>query len=268
MTNLLELRFKTLGAAPKGEISGRQQFQSALTIMPKLLLLLRPAIAIVLAFAVSAAALSARAADTGSPAKSKADKADSGIQPAKSTDADPHHKTGQTVKILGLTIANPTQELSLKHGHSADAVCPIITQVQDSSFFPKGMEPSAGCSIWIIAHPASGSGLNPDTAPNFRPQTAQAVAAAIIACAIPPAEYALLLEAKKKMAREHFMKQKDAPDLQSRLKQIDATTLSAAQATKHSFRLVYNYPGQKGTLTAELHLTKAELDEIRQLAGN
>jgi hypothetical protein len=235
--------------------------------MPKHLLLLRPAIAIVLALALPAAALSAKAADTGSPAKSKGDKAASGIQPAKSTDADPHHKTGQTVKILGLTIVNPTQELSLKHGHSADAVCPIITQVQDPSFFPKDMAPSAGCSIWIIEHPGSGSGMNPDTTPSFRPQTAQAVAAAIIACAIPPAEYALFLEARKKMAREHFMKKKDEPDLQARLKEIDAATLSAAQASKHSFRLVYNYPGQNGTMTTEIYLTKAELDEIRQLAG-
>lgn len=223
---------------------------------------LRPS-ALALTLVLFITALSAGGADSGSPDKAKLEQAAPEKRPAGSTT----QKNEPLVKILGLTLANPTPELMHKHGHSAEFPGPIITQIQDSAIFLKGTAPSAGCSIWIVEHPAKGFGLDQAAVPSFRPQTAKEFAAAIIACAIPPAEYAPLLEAKKKAAREQIIKQKEDPALQSRLAEIAAVTLSAAQAGKYTCRLVYNYSDQKGTMTTEIYLTKAELDEIRLLTG-
>ncbi len=273
----LELRFKTQGAVPERDFHPPTTSLLSSLIQRSIPCLLRPSkpmpnhwqrpSALTLTLVLFITALSAGAAESGSPDKAKLEQAAPEKRPAGSEAGSTAKKNEPLVKILGLTLADPTPELMHKHGHSAEFPGPIITQIQDSAFFLKGTAPSAGCSIWIIEHPAKGFGLDQAVVPSFRPQTAKEFAAAIIACAIPPAEYASLLEAKKKTAREQIIQQKDDPALQSRLAEIAAVTLSAAQAGKYTCRLVYNYPDQKGTMTTEIYLTKAELDEIRPLAG-
>lgn len=220
----------------------------------------------VVSFAIFTVALAAGAADSVSPAKSNSELPAAELRPTRKEPVTKIGKTGAVVKTLGLTLTDPTKELKSRYGLSPAFGGPIITQVQDTSFFPKGMAPSTGCSIWIVEHPAKGFGLKLDDLPSFRPQTTQEFADAIIVCVIPPAEYVTLFELKKKTAREQAAKQKDDPALQSRLHEIADIRLTAEQIGKYTCRLIYNYPDQKGTMTTEVYLTTAELDEIRQLS--
>jgi len=127
------------------------------------------------------------------------------------------------------------------------------------------MAPSAGCSFWIVEHPSRGLGLESDTSPSFRPKTAQEFADAVIACTIAPKDYAALFELRKKMALEQEAKLKDDPAVRSRLKEIAGAKLTPAETGKYVCRLVFNYPDQKGTMTTQIYLSKAELDDIRKL---
>lgn len=209
--------------------------------------------------------LSASAAESGPSDKTKLEQAAHEKRPADSEAGSTAKKIEPPVKILGLTLANPTPELMHKHGHSTDFPGPIITQVQTPSFFPEGMAPSAGCSFWIVEHPSRGMGLEGDTSPSFRPKTAQEFAAAVIACTIAPADYAALFESRKKMFLEQGAKLKDDPAVRSRLKEIAGARITPAETGKYVCRLVFNYPNQKGTMTTQIYLSKADLDDIRKL---
>jgi hypothetical protein len=92
--------------------------------------------------------------------------------------------------------------------------------------------------------------------------------AAIVACTVTPKEYQEIYDHTKKAAREYAEKMKDRPAERQRALEIADMKLADEEIGKYICRVVYNYPERKGTMTTQIYMTKADLDQLRELLKN
>jgi hypothetical protein len=175
---------------------------------------------------------------------------------------------GSGVHWFGMTLVDPTKELLNEYGLSADHPGPIMVKVQPSSSFPNGTAPTAGCAFWIVEHPAKGFFFNEDKSPSHFPTTVRALAEAILSCTATPDEYQNIYSQTAQKAREHAETLKDNPAERERMLKIADYKMPEEDVGKYICRVVYNYPGPKGTMTTYLRMTKADLDQIREFLKN
>jgi hypothetical protein len=173
-------------------------------------------------------------------------------------------QTGDAVNSLGMTLVDPTEELMKVYGLPTNSPGPIMVQVRDQSFFPNGYAPTAGCAFWIVEPPAKGFLFNKEKYPSYYPKTVRELAEAILSCTATPEEYQKICSQTAQAAREYAETLTNNPAERERwLKNADRKML-ADDVGKYICRVVYNYPGQRGTMTTYIRMTKADLDQIRE----
>jgi len=177
-------------------------------------------------------------------------------------------QAGQGVNWLGMKLVDPTEELMKEYGLMEKYRGPIIVKVEDNSFFPPNMVPTAGCAFWIVEHPVRGFMLNQENkekAPSFRPRSVRELAEALLACTVTPEEYEEIYNKTVQQAREHAEALKDKPVERERWLKIAESKVPESEVGKYICRVVYNYPETKrrGTMTTYLRMTKADLDGLR-----
>jgi hypothetical protein len=173
--------------------------------------------------------------------------------------------TGQGVQFLGMTLADFTPELASQYGLPADRPQAVIVRVQDGSYFLRRTVPTAGCSFWIVEHPANGFLLHGEKSPSQRPKSVRELVAAIVSCTVSPEEYLAIKEQQKSAALSRAEALKDKPVEQERFLKIANAELPNELIGKYVCRIVYNYPNQRGTMTTEILMDKADLDRLREL---
>ena len=177
-------------------------------------------------------------------------------------------QVGQGVNWLGMTLVDPTKELMNEYGLSTNYPGPIMVKAQPSSCFPNGTAPTAGCAFWIVEHPAKAFFFNEDNSPSNFPKTVRQLAEAISSCTVTPEEFQNIYNHTAQKAREHAETLKDNPAERERMLKIAGCKMPEEDVGKYICRVVYNYPGEKGTMTTYLRMTKADLDQIREFLKN
>ncbi len=173
---------------------------------------------------------------------------------------------GSEVKFLGLTLVDPTVKLMKQYGLPKDSRLPLIIEVNDPSFFPEGMKPSKGCAFWIVENPANGFLFLNEKTPDYRPKNIKELAEAIVACTVSPEEYQKIYDRMAVAARASVSNFKDNPKEQERILKIAESKVPAEEVGKYICRVVYNYPNNAGTMTTWIRMTRADLDQVRELA--
>ena len=176
-------------------------------------------------------------------------------------------QVGQGVNWLGMTLVDPTEELMKEYGLSAEYPGPIMVKVQDGSFFPADMAPTAGCAFWIVEHPVKGFLLNKENkekAPSFGPRNVRELAESLLLCTVTPEEYQEIWNQTNQAAREYAETLKDKPAERERWLKIAESKIAEEDVGKYICRVVYNYPEKRGTMTTYLRMTKADLDKLRE----
>jgi hypothetical protein len=168
------------------------------------------------------------------------------------------------VKMLGMTLVDPTPQ-DVKQ-YQLDSALPMIVQVEDPAFFPRGTAPTKGCAFWIVEPPANGFLFNQQNNAGRRfPKTVRELVEAILACTATPAEYHKLFERTVQAARQHAETLKEQPDERERWVRIANSKIPPEEAGKYICRVVYNYPGQRGTMTTSIIMAKDDLHKLRAL---
>lgn len=198
------------------------------------------------------------------PAKLKTEKPVLQKPPAETNTQIDKIQMDQGVNWLGLTLVNPTAALMKQHGLPAHSPGPIMVEVHDRSFFPDGMAPTAGCAFWIVEHPAKGFFFNKEKSRSHYPKTLRELAEALLACTVTPEEYQKIFDQTSQAARERAERLKEQPAARERMLKVAESRVPKADVGKYICRVVYNYPGQTGTMTTYLRMTKADLDRLRE----
>jgi hypothetical protein len=173
-------------------------------------------------------------------------------------------QTGDGMNWLGMTLVDPTEELMKMYGMTPQYTGPIMVQVRDQSFFPNGCAPTAGCAFWIVENPAKAFFFNKEKSPSYYPKTVRELAEAILSCTVTPEEYQKIYSQTAQAAREEAETLKDNPVERERMLKIADIQVPDDDVGKYICRVVYNYPGTNGTMTAYIRMTKADLNQIRE----
>jgi len=168
------------------------------------------------------------------------------------------------VKLLGMLLVDPTPQ-EMKQ-YQLESPLPLVVQVEDPAFFSKATAPNEGCAFWIVEPPANGFLFNHENNAGRRcPTTVRQLVQAIVACTATPAEYQKLCERAAQAARECAETLKDKPEEQERWLKIANLKIPPEAVGKYICRVVYNYPGQRGTMTTDIRMAKDDLEHLRAL---
>jgi len=219
-------------------------------------------VAMAIFFSATAASLPGEA---GTPAQPEAEKA-AYAKSSPGTNLDMAGiVTKRGVTCLGMTLVDPTAELMRQFGLSDQYAAPIIVQVQDPSYFRKGMAPSAGCAFWIIEHPAPGFPVNKQGTPHYTPKDIHQLIQAILSATVTPEEYREIVEQTREVLRERAETLKDKPAERQRLLKEADRPMRSDEVGKYICRVVYHYPHGKGTMTTYIHMSSGDLHSLREL---
>ena len=177
-------------------------------------------------------------------------------------------ETGHTVDWFGMTLVEPTAELMTQYGLPTNSPGPIMLQVRDGSFFPNGYAPTAGCAFWIVEPPANGFLFNKQQLPGYYPKTVRELAEAILSCTATPVEYQKLCNQTAQAARKYAETLTNNPAERERWLKTADWKMPEDDVGKYICRVVYNYPGKRGTMTTYIRMNKSDLDHIREFTNN
>ena len=175
---------------------------------------------------------------------------------------------GHEIILLGMTLIDSTEELMRDYGLPLEHPRPIVVKIQDRSFFASGMEPTQRCAFRIVENPANGFLFNKEKSTSHHPESVRELADAIVASTVTPEEYQKIFDRTAQAARDRAETMKDKPAERERLLRIADSKIAEDEVGKYICRVVYNYPGHKGTMTTCIRMTKADLDKLREFLKN
>jgi hypothetical protein len=177
---------------------------------------------------------------------------------------------GRGVKLLGMTVVDPTQELLHQYGLPEQYPGPIIVQQMDRSPYwaSFGSPPGEGCAFWLIQDPGHQFLFNQERSPSYTPKTVRELTTAILACAASPDEYQKMWDAMRQQCRENAEKVKDNPEQRERILKAAEATMPKEDVGKHICRVVYHFPKGEGTMTTYLRLGKEDVEQLRALLNS
>jgi hypothetical protein len=190
----------------------------------------------------------------------------SAADPPPSADSNPAAtvKVRSGTKFLGMVLVDPSEQ-EMKQ-YQMESALPLVLQVEHPAFFPEGMEPTQGCAFWIIEPPANGFLFNQEYNAGRRcPKTVRELVQAIIACTASPEEYQKVWERAARAARERAESLQDKPEERERLLRVAEAKIPPDEVGKYICRVVYNYPGRRGTMTTTIRMAKDDLVQLRAL---
>jgi hypothetical protein len=176
-------------------------------------------------------------------------------------------EAGRGVKLLGMTLVDPTKELMRQYGVPEQYPGPIIVeQMKDSPHWgPFGPPPGEGCAFWLVQNPAYAFAFNEERSPRYTPQTVRELAKAILACTASPEEHEKIWDDMRRRSRERAEKLTDNPEQHARLLKFAEASMPKEDAGKYICRVVYHYPNGRGTMTTYIRLDKEDLDQLREV---
>ncbi len=187
---------------------------------------------------------------------------ESGAEPTKGQGGN---EAVRGVKLLGMTLVDPTKELMSRYGLPEQYPGPILVeQMKDSPYWgPFGPPPGAGCAFWLVQNPAYAFAFNEERSPSYTPQTVRELAKAILACTVTPEAYEKIWDDMRRRSRERAEKLTDNPEQHARLLNFAEATMPKEDTGKYICRVVYHYPNGGGTMTTYIRLDKEDLDQLR-----
>lgn len=172
---------------------------------------------------------------------------------------------GSGVQCLGMTLVESTKELRTQHGLFEKFPGPIVSQIQDGSFFLANTAPGVGCSFWLVEHPEHSFFPKQECspAPTYYPKTIRQFIRAVVDSAISPEEYQAMYDRYNAKPLERAEKFQDQPEVRERLLKAAAAKMPAEDVGKSICRVVFHFPQRGGTMTTHLRLNKEDLDQLR-----
>jgi hypothetical protein len=190
----------------------------------------------------------------------------SAADPVPSADSNPTTmvKVRVATKLLGMTLVDPTgQEIKL---YQMESPLPLVAHDEDPAFFYKRTAPTQGCAFWIVEPPANSFLFNPRPNVGMRyPTTVRELVRAIVACTVTPEEYQKIWERNSQGAREYAESLQNKPEERERFLRIADSKMSQEEAGKYICRVVYRYPGRRGTMTTHIHMSRQDWEKLLAL---
>jgi hypothetical protein len=182
-----------------------------------------------------------------------------------------HLQCHGAVDLLGMTLADPADDLHDHFGLSHREPGPVVLSMRDpsiwmfDSFDNVSTAPHVGCAFWVVTFAAFPFAMGTELALRHPTRTVHEFAETVLTHAISPKRHRRLMDAaRKRFAREAEALPNDPPGRAWRLEFAKTMDVFPEDEDHYICGVVYACPNLGGTMTTMLRLTRAHLQGLRR----